>query len=86
MRTDYPLYIVAIVCFIIAVYAYAAPLTRATDLYLYVLAVLGIVFLGLGYITRPKQATISSAVSAPSKPSELPPTPPESKLEEETEK
>jgi len=70
MRFDYALYVVAIGCFIIAIYAHLAPLTEVTDLYLYVLAVIGVVFIGLGYMARPKEATLASAtiVAPPSPP------------------
>ena len=54
MRFDYALYVVAMVCFIIAIYAYVASLAEVTELYLYVLAVIGVVFIGLGYMARPK--------------------------------
>ena len=54
MRSDYALYVIAIVCFIVAIYAIA---TSVTDLYIYTIAVIGIIFLGLGYLARPKVAT-----------------------------
>ncbi len=66
MRSDYALYVVAIICFIIA--AYAATIT--SELYIYAIAVLGIIFIGLGYMARPKSATL-----APSKPPPPPPPP-----------
>jgi len=79
MRTDYPLYIVAMICFVAAIYAYIT--LPETQLYLYALAVLGIIFLGLGYIIRPKSTTIISAPTSQSS-TELPPeTKPEPKEE-----
>lgn len=63
------------VCFIIAIYAYVTPLAEVTELYLYVLAVLGVVFIGLGYMARPKQATLASATTV------APPSPPVSSPE-----
>ena len=74
MRTDYPLYIVAIICFVVAVYAYTAP--TDTTLYIYALAVLGIVFIGLGYIARPKSSVLS--------PTEVKPIIPQKPSTEET--
>ncbi len=63
MRSDYPLYVVAIICFIVAIYAYTAFVE--TSLYIYALAVLGIVFIGLGYIARPKSTAISPTTVKP---------------------
>jgi len=64
VRPDYALYVVAIICFGIAIIAYLAPLTGVTELYLYGLAVLGIIFVGFGYIARPKTAAVSPAKSS----------------------
>jgi len=86
MRTDYPLYVVAIVCFIIAIYAYAAPLAE-TELYIYSLVVIGIIFIGLGYIARPKGTTLSITKTSPPKPElsvELPAQPKTEQQEEST--
>ena len=85
MRSDYPLYLVATICFIVAVYAYTAFVD--TTLYIYALAVLGIVFIGLGYIARPKSAAISPTTVKPI----IPPKPsteetPEVEAKEETKK
>lgn len=74
MRSDYALYVVAVICFIIA--AYAATIT--SELYIYAIAVLGIIFIGLGYMARPKSATL-----APSKPPPPPLTPPETQQKAE---
>jgi len=78
MRSDYILYIVAIICFIIA--SYATTVSEETQLYSYAVAVVGIVFVGLGYLARPKSIAISTAtsVSTQSKPAKL------SSKEEET--
>ena len=70
MRTDYILYGVAILCFIAA--AYAATIT--TELYIYAIAVLGIVFIGLGYMARPKEV-ISSTATPTFQPTPPPPKP-----------
>jgi hypothetical protein len=81
MRTDYTLYIIAIICFVAAIYAYATLIE--IPLYLYALAVLGIIFLGLGYMVRPKSAPIYSSASTPPSTPELPPKPPKPKPEPE---
>jgi len=76
MRSDYTLYVVAIACFIIAIYAYTAPLTEVTELHLYAIAVLGVAFVGLGYMARPKQAPLTPAITtAPPSPPTLSPEP-----------
>ncbi|MGB9134186.1 MAG: hypothetical protein WCC63_01145 [Candidatus Bathyarchaeia archaeon] len=67
MRTDYALYAVALICFIIAVYAAVS----VEELYVYTLAVVGIVFVGLGYMARPKTIAASTAPH-PSPPATLP--------------
>lgn len=74
MRSDYILYIVAIACFFVASYTITQP--GDTQLYSYAIAVLGIVFVGLGFISRPKETAISTVtpISPPSKPAELSPT------------
>ncbi len=83
MRTDYPLYLIAIICFIGALYAYVT--LAQTPLYLYALAVLGIIFLGLGYIVKPKPAAPpSSSTTQPPIKSSLAASQPEP--EEEPEK
>ncbi len=65
MRSDYALYVIAIICFIVAIYAYSTSFTMNTELYLYGLVVLGLVFVGLGYMARPKQELLQSKPSAP---------------------
>jgi hypothetical protein len=65
MRSDYPLYAIAILCFVITAVAYFAPLAEVTELYLYGLIVLGIVFVGLGYMARPKTPVTTQASVAP---------------------
>jgi hypothetical protein len=67
MRTDYALYVVALICFITAVYAAVS----VDQLYVYTLAVVGIVFVGLGYMARPKTIA-ASTTSPPSLPATLP--------------
>ncbi len=65
MRSDYPLYAIAILCFVITAVVYLAPLAEVTELYIYGLIVLGIVFVGLGYMARPKTPTVMRASVAP---------------------
>ncbi|TET16301.1 MAG: hypothetical protein E3J82_00010 [Candidatus Thorarchaeota archaeon] len=73
MRSDYILYVVAIACFFVASFTITQP--GDTQLYSYAIAVLGIVFVGLGYISRPKETAISTVtpISTPSKSAELSP-------------
>ena len=76
MRSDYALYIIAIICLLIALlisfmnYAQTTPTYitgDVTDLVIMMFsAILGIVFIGLGYVVRPKKA--------------MPPPPPKPKL------
>ena len=68
MRTDYILYAIAVICFGIAVAAYTLPLTEATELSLYVLAVIGIVFVGLGYMARPKKVSLAPTAATTAEP------------------
>lgn len=74
MRSDYILYIVAIACFFIASYT-MTQLGDTQQLYSYAIAVLGMVFVGLGYIARPKKTAISTVtpIPTPYKPAELSP-------------
>lgn len=73
MRSDYVLYIVAIACFIVA--SFTITQSGDTQLYSYAVAVIGMVFVGLGYIARPKESVISmvTPVSTTSKPAKLSP-------------
>jgi hypothetical protein len=69
MRSDYALYVIAIICFIVAIYAYSTPFAVNPELYLYGLVVLGLVFVGLGFMVRPKQESPQLHASAPTSPS-----------------
>jgi len=62
MRSDYALYAVAIVFFILTVTAFFAlnETEPQRDLWIITTAVLGILFIGLGYIQKPKTAAIST--------------------------
>ncbi len=84
MRSDYPLYVLAAICLVVAIYAYATPSTGIHGLSLYALAVLGIVFFGLGYVSRPKSKTLSSSIMpAIPKPAPKPETQPATETKEE---
>ncbi|MGB8781032.1 MAG: hypothetical protein WCD81_10345 [Candidatus Bathyarchaeia archaeon] len=67
MRSDYALYAVAVICFIIsgvsaAVYITTQPLWTVTPV------VFGLVFIGLGYTQRPKQTVTTQMAVAPPPP------------------
>ena len=81
MRTDYALYVVAVICFIAAVYALSLN-PSAVELSVYALAVVGIVFIGLGYMARPKTIITTTSEPAPIPP-KMEPVP---KVETEEEK
>lgn len=78
MRADYPLYIVAIICFIVAGYGYAYPFTEPSTNFLLVvtLTILGVVFAGTGYAFREKETKIVTAKPASPQKVEAPPPPP----------
>jgi len=63
MRTDYILYIVAVICFIIAGYGAAQPFANvnatANDLIVVVLAIIGIIFIWGGYSLRPSAPKVT---------------------------
>ncbi|MEM2816845.1 MAG: hypothetical protein QXY34_06680, partial [Candidatus Bathyarchaeia archaeon] len=54
MRLDYALYAVAIILFIVTGVALAYPSVEPKELWVVSTAVLGLVFVGLGYLQRPK--------------------------------
>ena len=77
MRSDYGLYIIAIICFFLAFliffmgYEPATYITgsEVTDLVIMMFsAILGIVFIGLGYALRPKKVIPSPPIPKPSAP------------------
>lgn len=90
MRSDYVLYAVAIICFIITgtVAAYA----NTQQLWIVIPAVVGLAFIGVGYTQRPRQqaGTTQMAISPPPPPPTMP-TPkvaevtPETKIQEKIE-
>jgi outer membrane biosynthesis protein TonB len=62
MRTDYILYVIAVICFIVAGYAAAYPFTSiatSNDLTVIVLAIIGIIFVGSGYSLRPQTRAVT---------------------------
>jgi predicted flap endonuclease-1-like 5' DNA nuclease len=74
MRSDYVLYVVAILCFIVtgAVAAYAV---AQQTLWIVTTAVLGFVFVGIGYTQRPRASAPTQMAVAPPPPPPTPPTP-----------
>jgi len=73
MRSDYALYIVAIIFFIITVMSFALGLAEfERNVWVVTTAVLGLLFIGLGYTQRPKPQAIT--VEAPPR-VPAPPTP-----------
>lgn len=75
MRSDFALYVIAIVFFILTgviVVAYSVA-QQEQQLWIVTTAVLGLVFIGLGYTQRPKQ--MISTETAPTLTSPLPPPP-----------
>lgn len=82
MRSDYGLYIIAIICFSLAFliffmgYAQNPPIYitggEVTDLVMMMFsAILGAVFFGLGYVVRPKKVTPSPPKPETAKPKKL---------------
>ena len=69
MRVDYILYVIAIVCFAAA--ASITALYTVETLWIVTLAVLGFIFLGLGYIQKPAETIVQKTV-APTSPQPAP--------------
>lgn len=63
MRTDYVLYIIALICFIFAGYTAAYQFTdlMANTLIVVVLAIIGAIFIGSGYTLRPQPRVVTHA-------------------------
>jgi predicted flap endonuclease-1-like 5' DNA nuclease len=74
MRSDYALYVVAIIFFILTaiVLAYQVELR---ELWITTTAILGLLFIGLGYTQRPKPRPMAIKAPPPSSPSAAPPAP-----------
>lgn len=66
MRVDYILYVIAIVCFAAA--ASITALYTVETLWIVTLAVLGFIFLGLGYIQKPAETIVQKTVAPTSQP------------------
>jgi predicted flap endonuclease-1-like 5' DNA nuclease len=84
MRSDYALYTVAIIFFIMTgiVFVYQ---TQPVELWIVATTVLGIFFIGLGYTQRPKakvKTTVAALPSTPT-PTQLAPSPPPREAVEE---
>jgi len=76
MRSDYALYVVAIIFFVITSVAFALELADfARSVWVVTTAILGLLFIGLGYTQRPQTRTIT--VHAPSSPPAAPTPAPE---------
>jgi predicted flap endonuclease-1-like 5' DNA nuclease len=69
MRSDYTLYVVAIIFFIIT----GMSLALAENLWVVTTAILGILFIGLGYTQRPKPKAQAIKAPSSSSPSAAPP-------------
>lgn len=70
MRSDYALYVVAIICFIVTGAVAAIAMTQ--QLWIVTTAVLGLVFIGLGYTQRPREPVVTQMAVAPPPPPILP--------------
>ena len=76
MRSDYALYLVAIIFFIITAMSFALVSTELErNLSVVTTAILGLLFIGLGYTQRPKPKAQAIKVAPPSSPSAAPPAP-----------
>jgi len=64
MRADIPLYVVAAICFGLAVglHLYSTTVSEVASTYTVILAVLGAIFAGVGYSMRPRQIETVEAV------------------------
>jgi len=68
MRSDYALYVVAIIFFVITVISFALELAEfERNLWVVTTAILGLLFIGLGYSQRPKSqmTVIETPLAAP---------------------
>ncbi|NWF87795.1 helix-hairpin-helix domain-containing protein [Candidatus Bathyarchaeota archaeon] len=74
MRSDYALYIVAVIFFLITTLSFALATELERNLWIVTTTVLGLLFLGLGYTQRPKIQT-APAAPQPAQPTTPAPTP-----------
>lgn len=70
MRSDYVLYVVAVIFFIMT--AAVATYAVTQQLWIVTTAVIGLAFIGLGYTQRPKPAAATMTTSAPPPPPSTP--------------
>jgi len=74
MRSDYALYLVAIIFFIITGMSFALELAEfERNMWVVTTAILGLLFIGLGYTQRPKPRPMAIKAPPPSSPSAAPP-------------
>ena len=66
MRTDYILYVIAVICFVVAGLTAARPYTSTASnwLIVIVLAIIGVIFVGGGYSLRPQTRVVTRAEPA----------------------
>ncbi len=86
MRSDYALYTVAIIFFIIGIFFAIQMEESYKSLGIIATTVLGIFFIGLGYLQRPRakvQTTVTAPPAAPSPTQLAPPTPTPTEVVEE---
>lgn len=77
MRSDYALYIVAVIFFLITALSFGLALTvDERNLWAVTTVVLGLLFLGLGYTQRPKIRTARIKAELPPIPQPIPPATP----------
>jgi len=72
MRSDYALYAVAVICFIISGVAAAVVYVTTQPLWTVTPVVIGLAFIGLGYTQRPKQTGNTQMAVAPPPPIVVP--------------
>jgi predicted flap endonuclease-1-like 5' DNA nuclease len=75
MRSDYALYTVAIIFFIITGIVFACQ-TQPVELWVITTTVLGLFFIGIGYTQRPKAKVQTTMAAPPAAPPPTQPTPP----------
>jgi predicted flap endonuclease-1-like 5' DNA nuclease len=76
MRSDYALYMVAVIFFIITGMSFALMATEfERNLSVVTTAILGLLFIGLGYTQRPKPRPMATKAPPPALPSATPPAP-----------
>ena len=74
MRSDYTLYVVAVIFFVLTTVVLAYPV-EPRDVWVVTTAVLGLLFIGLGYSRRPKPQSIAATTTAETPTTIAPPAP-----------